>query len=113
MINSKKGYEFDLQTIQTEFYINKVNSLDYSTLKVRYADLVADWHVGDDRRKYTYEFEQVQLIGENVSFVAKTLIYWVDSCNIYEKYDFKKRILSPFCNEFQGEIKRMYSYSLA
>lgn len=113
MINSKKGYEFDLQTIQTEFYINKVNSLDYSALKIRYADLVADWHVGDDRRKYADEFEQVQLIGENVNFVAKTLIYWIGGCNIYERYDFKKRILSPFCREFQDEIKRMYSYSLA
>ena len=113
MNKSIKCHEFDLQTIQTEFYIDKVNQLDYSVLRLPYADLVNDSRLGEDKQKLSKEFEQIQLIGENVNFVAKTLIYWMSKCSSYEKYNFKRKILDPFCEEFQKEIARVYSYSLA
>ena len=102
-----------MQTIQTKFYIDKVNCLDYSALRLSYADLVNDSRLGEGEQKFSKEFEQVQLIGENIKFVAKTLIYWMGKCSSYEKYDFKRKILDPFCSDFKVEIERMYSYSLS
>ena len=113
MNKSIKCYEFDLQTIQTKFYIEKVNCLDYSVLRLSYADLVNDSRLGEDRQNFSKEFEQIQLIGEAINFVAKTLIFWMSRCSSYEKYDFKRKILNPFCGDFRVEIERMYSYSLS
>lgn len=113
MIKLKKDFEWDLQTIQTNLYVSKVNSLDYSVLKLPYRDLVEDSRLGEDKQKFNREFEQVQLIGEAVNFVAKTLIYWMKQCSSYEKYDFKNKILEPFCDDFKKELSRMYNYSLA
>ena len=113
MSSTVKSFKFDLQTIQSEFYINKVNSLDYGSLKIKYSELIEDSRLGEDKQKYSKEFDQVQLIGESVKLVAKTLIYWMSKCNSYEKYIFKNKILEPYCDEFKKEISRMYSYSLA
>ena len=113
MSSTIKDFEFDLQTIQSEFYINRVNSLNYESLKIRYSELIEDSRLGEDKQKHTKEFEHIQLIGENVKFVAKTLIFWMGKCNTYERYDFKNKTLNPYCDEFKKEINRMYSYSLA
>lgn len=113
MNKSRKDFEWDLQTIQTNLYVSKVNSFDYLALKLPYKDLVEDSRLGEDRQKFSYEFEQVQLIGEAVNFVAKTLIYWMKQCNGYEKYNFKNKTLEPFCDDFRKELERRYSYSLA
>ena len=74
MNKSRKDFEWDLQTIQTNLYVSKANSFDYSALKVPYKDLIEDSRLGEDKQKFSREFDQVQSIGEAVSFVAKTLI---------------------------------------
>lgn len=107
-----KDYEHDLQTIQSEFYINKVNSLNYESLKIKYSELLEDARLGEDQQKYSKDFEHVQMIGENINFVAKTLRFWMNRCSSYERYVFKNKILAPYCDEFKIEMDRMWSYSL-